>query len=85
MPLLAYERIQEATRTPSGKTLINRRLGLLPAGNTQAIKDDPRSVGAIERVKVNAGDVVVQKVVALLQGEVNTNPAHHFRIIFASL
>ncbi len=37
-----------------------------PAWNAEAIKNYPRGVGAIERVKVNAGHGVIQKIVTLL-------------------
>ena len=41
--------------------------------NTEAVKNYPRGVGAIECVEVNAGYVVIQKIVTLFQGEVNAN------------
>src|SRR6266536_4807530 len=64
----------------------NRRGLCAPlARNAETVKNYPRGVGAIERVKVNAGHVVVQKIVTLFQSEVNANAPHHFRIIFASL
>jgi len=53
--------------------------------NTEADKNYPGGGGAIECVKVNAGNVVIQKIVALFQGEVNTYAPDHFRIVLASL
>src|SRR5206468_12579747 len=51
----------------------------------EAVKNYPRGVGAIERVKVNAGHVVIQEIVTLFQGEVNADAPDHFRIVLASL
>jgi hypothetical protein len=34
---------------------------------------------------MNAGDVVIQKIVTLFQSEVNTDAPNHFGIVFASL
>ena len=34
---------------------------------------------------MNAGHVVIQKIVTLFQGEVNADAPDHFRIVFASL
>ena len=53
--------------------------------NTKAVKNYPRGVGAIERVEVNASHIVIQKIVALFQGEMNTYSPDHFRIVRASL
>ena len=53
--------------------------------NTEAVKNYPRGVGTIEGVEVNAGYVVIQKIVTLFQGEVNSDAPDSFRIIFASL
>ena len=53
--------------------------------NTEAVKNYPRGVGAIEGVEVNAGYVVIQKIVTLFQGEVNADAPDHFRIVFATL
>ena len=53
--------------------------------NTEAVKNYPRGVGAIECVEVNAGYVVIQKIVTLFQGEVNADAPDHFRIVLASL
>ena len=70
----------------NGITQLNG-LGLcVPATrNTEAVKNYPRGVRAIECVEVNAGNVVIQKIVTLFQGEVNTDAADHFRIVLASL
>jgi hypothetical protein len=65
---------------------LNRRgLCAPPTRNAETVKNYPRGVGAIERVKVNACDVVVQKIVTLFQGEVDADASDHFRIVFASL
>ena len=53
--------------------------------NTEAVKNYPRGVGTIEGVEVNAGYVVIQKIVTLFQGEVNADAPDHFRIVFATL
>ncbi len=34
---------------------------------------------------MNSGDIVIQKIVTLFEGEVNTDTAHHFAIVFAAL
>jgi hypothetical protein len=65
---------------------LNRRgLCASPTRNAEAVKNYPRGVGAIERVKVNAGHVVIQEIVTLFQSEVNADAPHHFRIASASL
>ena len=56
-----------------------------PTRNAEAVKNYPRGVGAIEGVEVNAGYVVIQKIVTLFQGEVNADAPDHFRIVLASL
>ena len=56
-----------------------------PTRNAETVKNYPRGVGAIERVKVNACHVVIQKIVTLFQGEVNADAPDHFRIVLASL
>src|SRR5205823_6909876 len=56
-----------------------------PTRNAETVKNYPRGVGAIERVKVNTSHVVIQKIVTLLQGKVNADAPDHFRIVFASL
>src|SRR5207253_5153933 len=53
--------------------------------NTEAVKNYPRGVGAIECVEVNAGYVVIQEIVTLFQGEVNADAPDHFRIVLASV
>src|SRR6266571_1624714 len=64
----------------------NRRGLYFPSTrNSEVIKNYSRGVGAIERVKMNAGHVVIQKIVTLFQGEVNSDAPDHFRIVFASL
>src|SRR4030095_1206374 len=63
-----------------------KRRGLgAPPRNAKTVKNYPRSVRTIERVKMNAGDVVIQKIMTLFQGEVNTDAPNHFGIVFASL
>src|SRR5260370_29726962 len=63
----------------------HRGLCAPPARNTKTVKNYPCRVGAIEGVKVNAGHVVIQKIVTLFQGEVNADAPDSFRIAFASL
>src|ERR1700746_222625 len=53
--------------------------------NAETVKNYPRGVGAIKRVKMNAGHIIIQKTVTLFQGEVNAHASDHFRIVFASL
>ncbi len=53
--------------------------------NAKAIENDSGRVGAVEGVEVNPGDVVIQKIVALFQSEVNADAANHFTIVFAAL
>jgi len=65
--------------------LNGRGLCVSPTRNAEAVKDYPRGVGTIECVEVNAGNVVIQKIMTLFRGEVNTDAADHFRIVFASL
>src|SRR5882724_10520469 len=65
--------------------LDRRGLCAPPTRNAETVKNYPRGVGAIERVKVNASHVVIQKIVTLFQGEVNADAPDHFRIVFASL
>jgi len=55
-----------------------------PTRNAETVKNYPRGVGAIERVKVNACHVVIQKIVTLFQSEVHADAPNAFRIIFAS-
>ena len=65
---------------------LNRRgLCAPPTRNAETVKNYPCGVGAIERVKVNAGHVVIQEIVTLFQGEVNADAPDHFRIVIASL
>ena len=65
--------------------LNGRGLCASPTQNAEAVKNYPRGIGTIECVEVNAGDIVIQKIVTLFQGEVNTDAADHFRIVFTSL
>src|SRR6188508_713643 len=61
----------------------NRRVAL--AGNAEAVEDGSRGVGAVESVEMDAGDVVVQEVVTLFQGEMNANATDHGTVVFAAL
>ena len=56
-----------------------------PPRNAETVKNYPRGVGAIECVKMNAGHVVIQKIVTLFQGEENADAPDHFRVAFAYL
>src|SRR2546423_938712 len=76
---------QRLRANPGVGRLNGRSLGVAPARNTEAVKDYPRGVRTIECVEVNACNVVIQKIVTLFQGEVNTNALDHFRVVFASL
>jgi hypothetical protein len=82
---LALSRGQIPAETGSIARLNGRGLCLSPMRNAEAVKNYPRGVGTIECVEVNAGNVVIQKIVTLFQGEVNTDAADHFTIVFASL
>src|SRR5215469_14860451 len=62
-----------------------RNLFAPPPSNAETVKNYPRGVGAIKRVKMNAGHIIIQKIVTLFQGEVNTHAPDHFGIVFASL
>jgi hypothetical protein len=53
--------------------LRDRDLGVAVARNAEAVEDSPGRVGAVEGVEVNSGDVVVQEVVTLFQGEVDAD------------
>ena len=65
---------------------LNRRgLCAPPTRNTETVKNYPRGVGAIECVKMNTGNTVIQEIVTLLQRKVNADAPDYFRIIFASL
>ena len=77
-------------RPPTGETNTVARLNGLcrcvsPTRNAKAVKNYPRGVGTIECVEVNAGNVVIQEIVTLFHGEVNTDSADHFRLVFTSL
>ena len=55
--------------------LSDRGLGVALAGDAEAVEDGARGVGAVEGVEVNSGDVVVQEIVALFEGEVHADAA----------
>jgi hypothetical protein len=74
-----------AIHKSSIQDLRRRGLCVSPTRNAEAVKNYPRGVGTIECVEVNAGNIVVQKVVTLFQGEVNTDTPDHFTIVFAAL
>src|SRR5437762_12719873 len=65
--------------------LNGRGLSAPPMRNAETVKNHPRGVGSIESVKVNAGHSVIQKIMTLLQGELNADAPDYFRIVFASL
>jgi hypothetical protein len=64
---------------PSG--LSDRDLGVALARNSEAVEDCARGVGAVEGVEMDSGDVVIQEIVALFQGEVDADAADHFTIV----
>jgi hypothetical protein len=43
--------------------------------DAEDVEEGPLGVGAVEGVEVNSGDVVIEEVVALLQGEVSADAA----------
>jgi len=51
----------------------------------EAVEDRPRRVGAIECVEMDSGHVVVEKIVTLLEREVNADARDHLRIGFTPL
>src|SRR4029453_3442659 len=65
--------------------LNGRGLRAPPTWNAETVKNHARRIGAIECIKVDAGHIVIQKIVALFQGEVNAAAPAHFRFVFASL
>src|SRR4029077_10426074 len=65
--------------------LSGRRLCFPTTRNAETVKNHARSVRAIESIEMNSGHVVIQKVVTLLQREVNANTLNHFLIVFAPL
>jgi hypothetical protein len=69
----------------SERHLCDRDLGVAPTGNAEAVEDGARRVGAVEGVEMDSGDVVVQEVVALFQGEVDADAADHLAIVVATL
>src|ERR1700730_14306549 len=56
-----------------------------PARNAEAVENNPRRVGTIQCVEMNAGNVVIQKIVTLFQSEMNANAADPFTIVLAPL
>jgi hypothetical protein len=50
---------------PSGKILRDRDLSVALARDAEAVEDCARRVGAVEGVKVNSRNVVIQKIVEL--------------------
>ena len=58
---------------------------VLTSRYAETVKDDPRGVGTIERIKMDSGYVVIQKIMTLFQSEVNTDSPDAFRVIFAPL
>jgi hypothetical protein len=65
--------------------LNGRNLGAPPTRNAETVKNHSRGIGAIECIKVDASHIVIQKIMALFQGEVNADAPDHLRIVFASL
>ena len=53
--------------------------------NPEAVKNYPRSVRAVQCIEVNTCDIVVQKIVALIQCIMNPDAPDHFGIALAKL
>src|SRR5205809_445681 len=65
--------------------LIGRNFCTSPVGDAEAVENDPRRVRAVECVEMNAGDVVIEEIVTLFEGEMHSDAADHFFIVFTSL
>jgi hypothetical protein len=79
-PYLHAARLRRSTGKRLVKFLTRRNSSGLcapPTRNTETVKNHPRRVGAIKRVKVNTGNTVIQEVVTLFQREVNADAPDH--------
>src|SRR6202045_5158514 len=77
--------VSETSRKCRSLVRLNRGgLCVSPTRNAEAVKNDPRGVRTIKCVEMDAGYVVIQKIVTLFQSEVNTDASNTFGIIFAS-
>jgi hypothetical protein len=54
-------------------------------GNAEVIEDYARSVRPVERVKVNARNIIFKKIATLLQRVLDTDAPDHFGITLARL
>ena len=62
-----------------------RSLQVAMAGNAEAVKNHPGSARLIERIEMDTGNIVSQKIMALLQCVLNANVPNHVWIILARL
>jgi hypothetical protein len=53
--------------------------------NAEAIENHPGSVRTVQRVEMNSGNIVINEVMALLQGVLNASAPDHLRIILTGL
>ena len=53
--------------------------------NAETVEDHPGSVGPVERVEMNTGDLISNKIMALIQCVLNASPPDSLGIIFARL
>ena len=91
--MILVSSVQQLDRRPHTSSALKRRMARLngrglcvpSTRNAEAVKNYPGGVRTIECVEVNAGNVVIQKIVTLFQGEVYSHPADLFTIVFAAL
>ena len=62
-----------------------RSLQVAMAGNAEAVKNHPGSGRLIKRIEMDTGNIVSQKIMALLQCVLNANAPNHVGIILARL
>jgi hypothetical protein len=55
------------------RALCERDLFVALAWDAEAVEDCARRVGAVEGVEMDSGNVVIQKIVTLFQGEMETD------------
>ena len=53
--------------------------------NAEAVKNHPGSVGLVERIKMDTGNTISHKLMALLQRVLNANAPNDLGIILARL
>jgi hypothetical protein len=62
-----------------------RSLQIPMTRNAEAVENHPGSVRPVERVEMNTGDTISDKIMALLQRVLNANGPEHLGIILARL